>query len=53
MVQRGLFRKSATRDIRQDDNEIVEIIRRSRILEGRYANLERRAQVIEREHDKT
>ena len=46
MAQQGLFRKRAVAE-QQPDNEILEMIRRSRVLEGRYANLERRAQVVE------
>ena len=46
MAQQGLFRKRAVAE-QQPDNEILEMVRRSRVLEGRYANLERRAQVVE------
>lgn len=46
MAQQGLFRKRAVSEQKPDD-ELLEMTRRSRVLEGRYANLERRAQVVE------
>ena len=46
MAQQGLFRKRPVQE-KQPDNEMIEMVRRSRVLEGRYANLERRAQVLE------
>ncbi|MBS3133380.1 hypothetical protein J4470_04655 [Candidatus Woesearchaeota archaeon] len=46
MPQQGLFRRKAAPEPEPDRN-ILEITRRSRILEERYSNLERRSQVVE------
>lgn len=46
MAQQGLFRKKQVQE-KQPDTEMIEMVRRSRVLEGRYANLEKRAQTVE------
>ena len=46
MPQQGLFRKKHVPEPEPNDN-IIEITRRSRMLEERYSNLERRSQIME------
>mgnify|MGYP000238763719 CR=1 FL=1 len=46
MAQQGLFRKKQPVESLQND-DFMDTVRRTRTLEGRYSNLERRSQVIE------
>jgi len=46
MPQQGLFRKKSASQPEPDRN-VLEMTRRSRMLEERYSNLERRSQVLE------